>query len=214
MIKRLIWTIWTPMSSVLKKADKLNLSLSLSDQHQAITWTNVEILLMTISSAILPHPGVNRKVSIDHSTFIKPLDIWLCQAISYISVDQVPWQHMAYLGLNESWRNRISDLLELQKCWNHQSLLCLQWCKEGSRQALLAEGRWFRPCEFLRSPSKILKKFGPQNCIAQICFHGLLYFDVCIHQWTGSSYVIIIRYWLALCVSSHRYLNQCWRNVD
>ena len=29
MIKRLIWTIWTLMSSVLKKADKLNLSLSL-----------------------------------------------------------------------------------------------------------------------------------------------------------------------------------------
>ena len=28
MIKWLIWTIWTPMSSVLKKADKLNLSLS------------------------------------------------------------------------------------------------------------------------------------------------------------------------------------------
>ena len=28
MIARLIWTIWTPMSSVLKKADKLNLSLS------------------------------------------------------------------------------------------------------------------------------------------------------------------------------------------
>ena len=28
MIKRLIWTIWTPMSSVLKKADKLHLSLS------------------------------------------------------------------------------------------------------------------------------------------------------------------------------------------
>ena len=30
MITRLIWTIWTPMSSVPKKADKLNLSLSLS----------------------------------------------------------------------------------------------------------------------------------------------------------------------------------------
>ena len=29
MIKQLIWTIWTPVSSVLKKADKLNLSLSL-----------------------------------------------------------------------------------------------------------------------------------------------------------------------------------------
>ena len=29
MITRLIWTIWTPMSSVPKKADKLNLSLSL-----------------------------------------------------------------------------------------------------------------------------------------------------------------------------------------
>ena len=28
MIKRFVWTIWTPMSSVLKKADKLNLSLS------------------------------------------------------------------------------------------------------------------------------------------------------------------------------------------
>ena len=35
-IKRLIWTIWTPMSSVLKKADKLNLSLSLS---LMIEWT-------------------------------------------------------------------------------------------------------------------------------------------------------------------------------
>ena len=33
MIKRLIWTIWTPMSSVLKKADKLNLSLSLSSSE-------------------------------------------------------------------------------------------------------------------------------------------------------------------------------------
>ena len=30
MITRLIWTIWTPVSSVPKKADKLNLSLSLS----------------------------------------------------------------------------------------------------------------------------------------------------------------------------------------
>ena len=29
MIKWLIWTIWTPVSSVLKKVDKLNLSLSL-----------------------------------------------------------------------------------------------------------------------------------------------------------------------------------------
>ena len=33
MIKRLIWTIWTPMSSVLKKADKLNLSLSLHPMY-------------------------------------------------------------------------------------------------------------------------------------------------------------------------------------
>ena len=29
MIKRLIWTIWTALSSVPKKADKLNLTLSL-----------------------------------------------------------------------------------------------------------------------------------------------------------------------------------------
>ena len=36
MIKRLIWTIWTPMSSVLKKADKLNLSLSLSHNRHLI----------------------------------------------------------------------------------------------------------------------------------------------------------------------------------
>ena len=36
MIKRLIWTIWTPMSSVLKKADKLNLSLSLVDTDDVI----------------------------------------------------------------------------------------------------------------------------------------------------------------------------------
>ena len=36
LIKRLIWTIWTPMSSVLKKADKLNLSLSLSCSQLSI----------------------------------------------------------------------------------------------------------------------------------------------------------------------------------
>ena len=30
MITRLIWTIWTPLSSVPKKANKLNLSLSAS----------------------------------------------------------------------------------------------------------------------------------------------------------------------------------------
>ena len=30
MITRLIWSIWTPMSSVPKKSDKLNLSLSLA----------------------------------------------------------------------------------------------------------------------------------------------------------------------------------------
>ena len=48
MIKRLIWTKWTPMSSVLKKADKLNLSLSLLSpgRRQAIIWINVLILLI------------------------------------------------------------------------------------------------------------------------------------------------------------------------
>ena len=48
MIKWLIWTIWTPMSSVLKKADKLNLSLSLSlsGQRQAIIRTQAGIMLI------------------------------------------------------------------------------------------------------------------------------------------------------------------------
>ena len=36
MIKRIIWTIWSPMSSVLKKADKLNLSLSLSSLNSSL----------------------------------------------------------------------------------------------------------------------------------------------------------------------------------
>ena len=40
MIKRLIWTIWTPMSSVLEKANKLNLSLSLSMPQHARTRRN------------------------------------------------------------------------------------------------------------------------------------------------------------------------------
>ena len=42
MIKRLIWTIWTPMSSVLKKADKLNLSLSLGAEAGIflVNWVN------------------------------------------------------------------------------------------------------------------------------------------------------------------------------
>ena len=54
MIKRLIWTIWTPMSSVLKKADKLicvsKLTIIASDNglspgwRQAIIWNNDGIL--------------------------------------------------------------------------------------------------------------------------------------------------------------------------
>ena len=44
MIKQLIWTIWTPLSSVLKTADKLNLSLS----HQK-SWH----LLCKIGSSLL-----------------------------------------------------------------------------------------------------------------------------------------------------------------
>ena len=45
MIKRLIWTIWIPMSSVLRKADKLNLSLSVIfvflASFSAIWWPNI-----------------------------------------------------------------------------------------------------------------------------------------------------------------------------
>ena len=46
MIKWLIWTIWTAMSSVPKKADKLNLSLSLSYLVQPLTLVGVRTLLI------------------------------------------------------------------------------------------------------------------------------------------------------------------------
>ena len=47
MIKRLIWTIWTMMSSVLKKADKLNLSLSFFVDWNCwkVTWCIRRILV-------------------------------------------------------------------------------------------------------------------------------------------------------------------------
>ena len=62
MIKRLIWTIWTPMSSVLKKADKLNLSLSLSAfRHlrifscdQAVLWMVQSVCLYVRHTFLLP----------------------------------------------------------------------------------------------------------------------------------------------------------------
>ena len=60
MIKRLIWTIWTPMSSVLKKADKLNLSLSLRNcwsdwSEMKMRWVNM-ILGRLYDLALWPHP--------------------------------------------------------------------------------------------------------------------------------------------------------------
>ena len=55
MIKRLIWTIWTPMSSVLKKADKLNLSLSLLEYIETEPWDPVAFLC----SEGLHHPSLN-----------------------------------------------------------------------------------------------------------------------------------------------------------
>ena len=49
MIKRLIWTIWTPMSSVLKKADKLNLS------HLSVVWDDWrQWVVRTVTTSLWP----------------------------------------------------------------------------------------------------------------------------------------------------------------
>ena len=42
MIKRLIWTIWTPMSPVLKKAEKLNLSLFPCKKNEIDNFCKIE----------------------------------------------------------------------------------------------------------------------------------------------------------------------------
>ena len=62
MITRLIWTIWTPMSSVPKKADKLNLSLFLSSILKCDRKINSEM------RAVPTRVGVNS---------IPELELWL-----------------------------------------------------------------------------------------------------------------------------------------
>ena len=72
MIKRLIWTIWTPMSSVLKKADKLNLSLSLSlgDQDKQLAF---QMFLAAASSSI--NGSVCPSVSVSVTPFFNHVPI-------------------------------------------------------------------------------------------------------------------------------------------
>ena len=53
MIKRLIWTIWTPMSSVLKKADKLNLSLSLLEMLPNLPQYLINAFVLSVYTFLL-----------------------------------------------------------------------------------------------------------------------------------------------------------------
>ena len=46
MIKRLLWTIWTLVSSVPKKADKLNLSLSPTSCHHCGQTLTIDHMLL------------------------------------------------------------------------------------------------------------------------------------------------------------------------
>ena len=76
MIKRLIWTIWTTMSSVLKKADKLNLSLSLSCNN---VW--VKILWISIRN-IKVWSVYSWEITDDKTTLVQVM-AWRHQATSH-----------------------------------------------------------------------------------------------------------------------------------
>ena len=80
MIKGLIWTIWTTMSSVLKKADKLNLSLSLS----LSATSNNKVIKLTIfyfgeSYLLLTHWGRDKIAAIFQTTFQMHFLEWKCK---------------------------------------------------------------------------------------------------------------------------------------
>ena len=54
MITRLVWTIWTPMSSVPKKANKLNLSLSFSGIRYFSLGSQYPIICCSFSMTLGP----------------------------------------------------------------------------------------------------------------------------------------------------------------
>ena len=80
MIKRLIWTIWTPMSSVLKKADKLNLSLSRHDAKQASSGWDISICGRLNSSVtcslVVPRQVVCCAVFLPYSNLLTSM-LWI-----------------------------------------------------------------------------------------------------------------------------------------
>ena len=73
MITQLIWTIWTPMSSVPKKADKLNLSLLQENTAMALCKTGI-----SIAEAL----GIAQ-------TYTKPLIC--CQLFNSLAAEKFEW---------------------------------------------------------------------------------------------------------------------------
>ena len=74
MIKWLIWTIWTLMSSVLKKADKLNLSLSLVELSTTRSCNQCLLDIWTCVSVSNWTKTRSRNQCL--------LDIWTCVSVS------------------------------------------------------------------------------------------------------------------------------------
>ena len=102
MIKRLIWTILTPMSSVLKKADKLNLSLSLSLSCDRIVAWVLTVKLLSGECHKTTLLNTNGKSRVGSQCWFR---WWLGaikrQAIIWAGVDPDICCHMASLGHSE-----------------------------------------------------------------------------------------------------------------
>ena len=125
MITWLIWTIWTPMSSVPKNADKLNLSLSLS---LSLSLTHRDVV-MPCSVTKLDHClnqcwvygqlDLEKQTSVQfeskHTEFHK--DNAFANVVSKMSVNFSRPQCVTTVWLGDTiWRHRFGSMFQVMAC--------------------------------------------------------------------------------------------------
>ena len=123
MIKRLIWTIWTPMSSVLKKADKLNLSLG--QIRRFLEPCDLEIWRMTLKNNRAPLlccfllcAWFHCRMWIQTGVRVRKLLSWVLTSVT-LTFDLWPWPF--------AWTSLLIMVI------NPENFMMIRWWEHGEK---------------------------------------------------------------------------------
>ena len=139
MITWLIWTIWNPMSSVPRKADKLNLSLSLNldlsldlliARSQSLSWSLSSSLLISLSWSLSWSLLVSLLISLSWSLSLNLLISW-CDHYKMLHISLHSYKVMTCVEIcsEHMLTNWVAAKCYLHKCkwWIKNNLCDVLW---------------------------------------------------------------------------------------